>query len=132
MQPQEGSQSHPFYPTLRQWGTYLVPANYIPDWEWDVIEQSVTPGQHRSVLNQENVTTVKEDIYYQVEAWFSQISLWEEVEKLIPQKLEVSPMEVVTQKNKRGLIILDFSFPFYPGRVKKWAYLIQGSVNKTM
>jgi hypothetical protein len=121
MQPQEGAREHPFYPTLQQWGTNGVPVDCGPDWDWDVIEQAVARGPHRSALDPENAATVQEDVQYQVDAGFSQIFTWEEVQKLRPKKLKVSPMAVVPQKNRRGRIILDLSFPVYPTRTTKHA-----------
>jgi hypothetical protein len=120
MQPQEGAQEHPFYPTLQQWGANGVPVNCGPDWEWHVIAQAVARGPHRSALDPENAATVKEDIQYQVDAGFSEIFTWEEVQKLRPKTLKVSPMAVVPQKDRRGRIILDLSFPVYPVRADKY------------
>ena len=59
VQPQEAVQAHPFYPTLRQWVTYGAPVNFVPDWEWGVIKQSISQGPHCSALEPENVATVK-------------------------------------------------------------------------
>ena len=75
---------------------------------------------------------VQEYTQYQVEAGFSQVFSWEEVRRLRPKKLRVSPMEVVPQKNRRGCIILDLSLLVYPGRTKKGSDPIQVSVNDTM
>ena len=58
-------------------------------------------------------------------------SLWDELQNLRPEKLKLSPIAVVKQRNRRGRIILEFSFPVYPERVKKGAEPIQGSVNET-
>jgi hypothetical protein len=121
MQPQQGARGHPFYPTLQQWGTNGVPVDCGPDWDWDVIKHAVTRGPHRSALEPENAATVQEDIQYQVDAGFSQIFTWEEVQRLRPNKLKVSPMAVVPQKNRRGRIILGLSFPVYPVRIGKHA-----------
>jgi hypothetical protein len=114
MQPQQGAQNHPFYPTLKQWGTQGVPVNCGPNWDWDVIEHAVARGPHRSALDPENAATVQEDVQYQVDAGFLEIFTWEEVQRLRPTKLKVSPMAVVRQKNRRERIILDLSFPVYP------------------
>jgi hypothetical protein len=116
MQPQDGARKHPFYPTLQQWGANGVPVNCGPDWDPAVIEQAVARGPHRSALEPENEATVREDIQYQVDAGFSEIFTWEEVKRLRPKQLKVSPMAVVPQKDRRGRIILDLSFPVYPAR----------------
>ena len=119
MQPQEGTQGHPFYPTLQQWGADGVPVDCGPDWDWDVIELAVPRGPHRSALDPENAATVQEDVQYQVDAGFSQNFTWEEVKLLRPKKLKVSPMAVVPQKNRREQIILDLTFPVYPVCIRK-------------
>ena len=102
MQTQVGSQNYSFYSTLRQWGTKGVPVNCGPDWDWIVIEQSVARGPHRSLMDTEHEATVKEDIQYQVEAGFSQIIPWEEVHKLKPKDMKVSPMTEIPQNNRGG------------------------------
>jgi hypothetical protein len=116
LQPQDGAKGHPFYPTLQQWAAKGVPVDCGPDWDPAIIEQAVARGPHRSALDPENAATVQEDVQYQVDAGFSQIFTWEEVQKLQPKQLKVSPMAVVPQKGRRGRIILDLSFPVYPAR----------------
>jgi hypothetical protein len=87
MQPQDGAKRHPFYPTLKQWGAEGVPVNCGPDyWEPAVIQQAVARGPHRSALEPENEATVREDIQYQVDAGFSQIFTWKEVQRLQPSE----------------------------------------------
>ena len=66
-----------------------------------------------------------------MEAGFLQIFLWEEVKNFRPQKLKVSPMAVVPNKNRPGRIVLDFSSPVYPGWDKNGADPIQSSFNET-
>ena len=85
--------------------------NCGPDWDWNIIEQAVDRGPHQSALDTEHVTTVKEEIIYQVEAGFLHIIPWEEVKILNPKKLKVSPMVVIPQKDRQGRIVLDLSFP---------------------
>jgi hypothetical protein len=118
MQPQARAQSHPFSPTLHQWATAGVPVDCGPNWEWDVIEQAVARGPHRSALEADNIALVHEDIQYQVDAGFSTIMLWSDLQKLRPSNLKISPMAVVPQKNRRGRLILDLSFPVYPERTR--------------
>jgi hypothetical protein len=51
----------------------------------------------------------------------------------VPSSLKISPMAVVPQKDRRGRIILDLSFPVYRTRTKpsKHEEPIHASVNKT-
>jgi len=118
MQPQPLAAGHPFFPTLNEWGTEGVPVDCGPDWEWDVIEQAVTRGPHKSAMEPNNIALVHEDIQYQVDAGFSRIMLWSDLKKLRPKNLKISPMAVVPQKDRRGRLILDLSFPVYPERTK--------------
>jgi hypothetical protein len=118
MQPQKLAAGHPFFPTLHEWGTKGVPVDCGPDWEWDVIEQAVARGPHQSAMEPDNIALVHEDIQYQVDAGFSKIMLWSELQQLRPKNLKISPMAVVPQKDRRGRLILDLSFPVYPQRTK--------------
>jgi hypothetical protein len=118
MQPQQLAESHPFFHTLRQWGSQGVPVDCGPDWEWDAVLAAVARGPHRSAMEPENIQLVHEDVQYQVDAGFSKIVLWEDLKKLKPGTLKISPLAVVPQKNRRGRLILDLSFPVYPQRTK--------------
>jgi hypothetical protein len=133
MQPQPLAAKHPFYPTLSQWGSRGVPIDCGPDWAWDAIEAAVARGPHRSALQPENVALVHEDIQYQVDAGFSKIVMWEDIKRHRPRQLKVSPMAVVPQKDRRGRIILDLSFPVYRGVSRRGGNdpPIQASVNDT-
>jgi hypothetical protein len=41
MQPQPLAAEHPFFPTLKEWGSKDVPVDCGPDWTWNVIKQAV-------------------------------------------------------------------------------------------
>jgi hypothetical protein len=113
MQPQPRAQGHPFFPTLNKWATKGVPVDCGLNWEWENVEQAVARGPHCGSMEKENIALVHEDIQYQVDAGFLRIMLWSELQKLRPPKLKISPMAVVRQKNRRGRLILDLSFPVY-------------------
>jgi hypothetical protein len=119
MQPQQLAANHPFFPTVNKWGTEGVPVDCGPDWTWQVIEQAVARGPHHSAMEPDNIKLVHEDIQYRVDAGFFQIMLWSDVQKLWPSNLKISPLAVVPQKDRRGRLILDLSFPVYPERT--WA-----------
>jgi hypothetical protein len=118
LQPQLRAQGHPFFPTLHEWATNGVPVDCGPNWEWEIVEQAVARGPHRSAMEKDNIALVHEDIQYQVDAGFSRIVLWSDLKKLRPPKLKISPMAVVPQKDRRGRLILDLSFPVYPERTR--------------
>jgi hypothetical protein len=84
-----------------------------PDWDWDVIEAAVTRGAHPTARTTESVALFTEDIAYQIAAGFCQVFLWDDIVKLCPKNLKISPVAVVPQVNRRGRIILDLSFPVY-------------------
>jgi hypothetical protein len=120
MQPQPRIGRHPFTPTLQQWSDIGCPVDCGPDWDWTTIEEAVRRGPHQSALEPESLITAQEDIAYQVQAGFCQIYAWEDLQTLRPRGLKISPMAVVPQKNRRGRIILDLSFPVYrPGSGRK-------------
>ena len=114
MQPNTDRQDHSFLPTLKRWAAHGVPVDCGPDWSWTVIEQAVLRGPHRSALTKDSLQLFHEDIQYQVKAGFSQVVPWSDIQRLRPPHLKVSPVAVVPQKNRRGRIILDLSFPVYP------------------
>jgi hypothetical protein len=130
MQPQVPSNRHPFMPELQKWATHGCPVDCGPEWTWATIEQAVRRGPHQSATTAENIDLFQEDIAYQVKAGFCEILTWEEVQKIRPKHLKISPVAVVPQRNRRGRIILDLSFPVYPEGRGKQAPL-QASVNES-
>ncbi len=50
---------------------------------------------------------------YQVKAGFCKIMLWEDLKRLRPLNLKISPVAVVPQVGQGGCIILDLLFPVY-------------------
>ena len=50
---------------------------------------------------------------YQVKAGFCKIMLWEDLKRLRPLNLKISPVAVVPQVGRGGCIILDLLFPVY-------------------
>jgi hypothetical protein len=130
LQPQRRAAGHPFFPTLNEWATKGVPVDCGPEWSWEVIETAVARGPHRSAIGEESIALVHEDIQYQVDAGFCKVVPWEEVQRLRPPNLKISPIAVVPQQNRRGRIILDLSFPVYP-QDKKNREPLQAGVNET-
>jgi hypothetical protein len=114
MQPQPLAESHPFFSTLRKLGSKGVPMDCGPDWEWDAVLAAVARGPHYSAMESKNIKLVHEDVQYQVDAVFLKIVLWEDLKRLKPHTLKISPLAVIPQKNHWGRLILDISFPMYP------------------
>jgi hypothetical protein len=56
--------------------------------------------------------------------------LWEELQRLRPHNLKISPVAVVPQTGRRGRIILDLSFPVYQD-VNGVVTAVQSGVNDT-
>ena len=84
-----------------------------PDWEWDVVEAAVSRGPHPTPRTPELVVLFKKDVEYQIRAGFCRVFLWDDMVKMRPKNLKISPIAVVPQANRRGRIILDLSFPVY-------------------
>jgi hypothetical protein len=110
MQPQPLADGHPFVETLRRWQEGIN-VDCGQDWSWESVETAVERGPHRSALTPESLALFKEDIAYQVKAGFCEVMTWEEVKKRRPRRLKISPVAVAPQRNRRGRIILDLSFP---------------------
>eukprot|EP00978_Attheya_sp_CCMP212_P032485 scaffold127175_cov52-Attheya_sp.AAC.1 len=69
---------------------------------------------------------------YQVDAGFSRIITWKSIKENPPAKLNISPLAVTTQVNRRGRLILDLSFLVHRSSQKecqKLGEIIQASVN---
>eukprot|EP00978_Attheya_sp_CCMP212_P022091 scaffold65439_cov46-Attheya_sp.AAC.3 len=64
-------------------------------------------------MTAEAIELVHEDVKYQVDAGFSRIVLWDDIKHNPHAKLKVSPLAVIPQKNRRGRLILDLSFPVH-------------------
>jgi hypothetical protein len=80
-------------------------------WSWSTIKAAITQGLHRSATEKDSITLVHEDIQYQVDTGFYKVLTWKEVQHLQPKNLKISPIAAVPQKDRRGWIILDLSFP---------------------
>ena len=129
MQPQLLSAVHPFMPTLNKW-RHGIEVDCGPDWSWDVVEAAITRGPHPAAATLDSIALFKEDIAYQVKAGFCKVMLWEDLQRLRPHNLKISPVAVVPQSGRRGRIILDLSFPVFQ-EVNGVATAVQSSVNDT-
>ena len=129
MQPQPLSYVHPFAPTLLEWEKGIQ-VDCGPEWDMATCEAAVDRGPHPSAMTAEAITLFAEDISYQEKAGFCQVYLWEDLKRLHPENLKISPVAVVPQVGRRGRIILDLSFPVYQN-VDGTVTIIQNSVNDT-
>ena len=129
MQPQPLSTIHPFSPTLREWQKGIQ-VDCGPEWEMAACDAAVERGPHPSAQTAEAIELFADDIGYQEKAGFCQVFLWDDLRKLHPKNLKISPVAVVPQVGRRGRIILDLSFPVYQ-EVAGVATIIQNSVNDT-
>jgi len=129
MQPQPLLAVHPFTPTLNKW-RHGIAVDCGPDWSWDVVEAAVAQGPHPTAATPNSIALFKEDIAYQVMAGFCKVMLWEDLQRLRPHNLKISPVAVVPQTGRRGKIILDLSFPVYQD-VNGVVTAVQSSVNDT-
>jgi hypothetical protein len=130
MQPQPLAGVHPFSPTLQEWD-HGIPVDCGSDWEWGVIKAAVLRGPHPTARTPESVALFKADIEYQIRAGFCRVFLWEDIVKMRPKNLKISPVAVMSQVNRRGRIILDLSFPVYQA-IDGVITVTQKSVNDSM
>ena len=129
MQPQPLSTIHPFSSTLREWQAGIQ-VDCGPEWDMTTCDAAVERGPHPTALTAEAIELFAEDISYQEKAGFCQVFLWDELRRLQPKNLKISPVAVVPQVGRRGRIILDLSFPVYQ-EVDGVMTIIQSSVNDT-
>ncbi len=101
-----------------------------PNWSWDAIEAAIERSPHPTACTSDAYDLFKEDITYQVMAGFSKVMLWEDVKRLHPTNLKISPVALIPQEGRRGRIILDLSFPVYQD-VNGVVTVTQESVNST-
>jgi hypothetical protein len=85
MHPQPLAEVHPFTPTMKAW-RQGIPVDCGPDWNWDVI-----------TATQDSIALFAEDIEYQVKGGFCKVYRWDELQKLQPANLKISPVAVVPQ-----------------------------------
>ncbi len=130
MQPQSLADVHPFKLTLKEW-RHGIEVDCGPDWTWDVIVAAVLQGPHPTVCTPEAIALFEEDIEYQRQAGFCKVIPWEELRRLRPSNLKISPVVAVPQVGHRPQIILELSFPVYQD-VDGVITATQASVNDTM
>ena len=73
----------------------------------------VNHGPHPTARTQDFIAFFAEDIEYQVKAGFCKVYLWDDLWRLRPANLKISPVAVVLQVGHLGRIILNLSFPVY-------------------
>jgi hypothetical protein len=129
MQPQPLADVHPITPTMKQW-RHSIKVDCGPDWSWDAIKAAIECSPHPMVCTSDAPDLFKEDITYQVTAGFSKVMLWEDVKRLHPANLKISPGVLIPQEGRWGRIILDLSFPIYQD-VNGVVTIMQESVNST-
>jgi hypothetical protein len=101
-----------------------------PDWDEATCQAAVNQRLHPLAMTPKSIALFYEDIEYQVNAGFYKVLTWDEVKKIRPKNLKISPVAVVPQVGIRGQIILDLSFPVYED-INGVRTIIQDSVNDT-
>jgi hypothetical protein len=129
MQLQPLADVHPFTPTLKEW-RHGINVDCGPDWTWDVIKAAVARGPHPMACTPKAIALFKDDIEYQRQAGFCKVIPWEELKRLRPVNLKISPVAAVPQVGRCPRIILDLSFLVYQ-EVNGVITATQASVNDT-
>jgi hypothetical protein len=133
MDPAPWTRFHPFVATLERWATG-VPVDCGDPWTPAAIATAVARGPHTSALTPEARLLITDEVDYQVQAGFSEILAWTEVQALQPPNLKVSPLAVIPQVGRWGRLLLDLSFARGPGRARRTqttATHLAPSVNNT-
>jgi hypothetical protein len=112
MHPQPLAKVHPITPTLKEC-RHGIPVECGPDWKWDVITAAVNHSPHPTAQTQDSIALFEEDIKYQVKVGFCKVYQWDDLQKLRPANLKISPVAIVPQVGRCGRIILNPSFPVY-------------------
>jgi hypothetical protein len=100
---------HPFGAELKEWQKGVV-VECGPAWSRDAIDVAVARGPHPSAMLPEAIQLVHEEVAYQIEAGFSELVMWEDIEGDLPDCFKISPAAVIPQANRRGRLLLDLSF----------------------
>jgi hypothetical protein len=129
MQPQPLAKVHLFMLTLKEWW-HGITVDCGPEWNWDVIMATVNHGPYPTAQTQDSIALFEEDIKYQVKVGFCKVYLWDDLQKLLPANLRISPVAIVPQVGRRGRIILDLLFPVYQ-ELNGVVAITQESVNDT-
>jgi hypothetical protein len=129
MQPQPLADVHPFTPTMKQWH-HGIKVDCGLDWFWDAIEAAIERSPHPMACTSGTHDLFKEDISYQVTAGFSKVMLWDDVKRLHPANLKISPVALIPREGLHGRIILNLSFPIYQD-INGVVTVTQESVNST-
>jgi len=123
---------HAFAETLGKRETG-VPVDCGDPWEWDTVVAAVEQGAHKLATSLESIALVEEDVAYQVAAGYTTVMPWEELCRLRPTNLKISPLAVVPQRNRRGRMILDLWFAVRQRlRGRKRRQLVQQQVEDMM
>ncbi len=98
MQPQPLAGIHPFLSTLQEWERG-IPVDCGPDWDWGVIKAAMARGPHPTARTPNSVALIQKDIEYQIKAGFCRVLLWDDIVKMRPSNLKISPVAVISQVN---------------------------------
>ena len=67
---------HPFAETLRKWEEGVL-VDCGEEWTRDQIIAAIKQGPQKSVLSQESILLIEEDVAYQVHAGYAEVITWE-------------------------------------------------------
>jgi hypothetical protein len=81
---------------MKEW-RHGIKVDCGPDWSWEAIEAAVARGLHPTAYTSDAYALFDEDITYQVKAGFSHVMLWDDVQRLCPKNLKISPVALIPQ-----------------------------------
>ena len=80
------------------------------DWRAEEIAAAVEQGPHKSILEEDAVAQLHEEVAEKVQSGQTRLCPWGEVQQRPPKRLKVSPVAMVPHKSRRFRCILDLSF----------------------
>ena len=115
-EPAPWMRFHPFLATLvEQWASGVAALCGEP-WSEAPILAAIERGPHTSPLMPEARDLIDNKMQYQIQAGFSEMILWSNVQHSYPANLKVSPLAVIPQVGRRDRLLLDLLFPSQAAR----------------
>jgi hypothetical protein len=62
-----------------------------------MIKTAVAREPHHSVMDEESIALIHNDIQYQVDAGFCKVFTWQRIQQLQPWNLKISPITMIPQ-----------------------------------
>jgi len=108
--PRWRAQNHPAAPLLCDYAKRGCPVSVGRDWTLEELEAAVTRGPHSSALVPDAIAQIQLKAREKVAQGFAKIFLWEDLKRMLPHALKLSPLAMIPHKSRKYRAILDLSF----------------------